>query len=70
MLAPDTANQFPGPLMADLRDAFGWQLQSHAPKYADSAIFAKNLSHQNQNHKWNQWFNHEYVFYRKTTKKL
>jgi hypothetical protein len=32
MLAPDAANQFSGPLMADLRDALGWQLQSHVKK--------------------------------------
>jgi hypothetical protein len=43
MLAPDTANQLPGPHMADLRDAFGWQLQSHSKKFAHLAEFAKKF---------------------------
>jgi hypothetical protein len=43
MLAPDTADQVPGPLMADLRDIFGWQLQSHSKKFAHLADFAKNF---------------------------
>ena len=43
MLAPDPANQLPGPHMADLRDAFGWQLQSHSKKYAHLAEFAKKF---------------------------
>ena len=43
MLAPDTADQVPGPHMADLRDAFGWQLQSHSKKFAHLADFAKKF---------------------------
>ena len=43
MLAPDTADQVPGPHMADLRDIFGWQLQSHSKKFAHLADFAKKF---------------------------